>query len=117
MSRGRQQKWICLDCKSEFSVQGITPKICCSCGSRNIGRAPSLELVKNFTEKRRALEEICKKLNPVYQEYVALKEERDTLMAYWKQQRRRGYISAEEYNAMDELFEGEKRHKGEKEMP
>lgn len=108
MARGRQQKWICLDCKSEFSVQGITPKICCSCGSRNIGRAPSLELVKNFTDKREALEAVCKKLNPAYREYMALKEKRDEIMAYWKQQRRRGYITAEEYDALDGLFDGAK---------
>lgn len=106
MARGRQQKWICLDCKSEFSVQGITPKICCSCGSKNIGRAPSLELVKNFAEKREALKVVCEKLNPVYQEYVALKDERDTLMAYWKQQKRRGFITAEEYEELNELFTG-----------
>lgn len=115
MARGRQQKWICLDCKSEFSVQGITPKICCSCGSRNIGRAPSLELVKNFAEKRQALEAICKKLNPAYREYAALKEDRDSIMAYWKQQRRRGYITAEEYNDLEGLFigpEDRKRQKG-----
>lgn len=117
MSRGRQQKWICLDCKSEFSVQGITPKICCLCGSWNIGRAPSLELVKNYVEKRGTLEAVCKRLNPVYREYVALKKERDALMAYWKQQRRRGYISAEEYDALDGLFEGAKCHEGEKEAP
>lgn len=106
MARGRQQKWICLDCKSEFSVQGITPKICCSCGSRHIGRAPSLELAKNFVEKRRTLEKVCERLNPVYREYETLKAERDAIMAYWKQQRRRGYITPEEYDELDALFEG-----------
>lgn len=27
MARGRQQKWICKDCKSEFSVQGESAEV------------------------------------------------------------------------------------------
>lgn len=27
MARGRQQKWICLDCGAAFAVQGIAPKM------------------------------------------------------------------------------------------
>ena len=46
MARGRQQKWICLDCGAAFAVQGIAPKMCCACGSARLGRAPSLELAK-----------------------------------------------------------------------
>ena len=65
MARGRQQKWVCLDCKAGFSVQGAAPKICCFCGSGNIGRAPSVELAKNFAKKRTELEKVCEKLHPV----------------------------------------------------
>lgn len=36
---------------------------------------------------------------------------RDSIMAYWKQQKRRGYISTEEYDALDSLFEGTKDRK------
>lgn len=106
MARGRQQKWICKDCKSEFSVQGQAPRFCCACGSENIGRAPSYELVSNFEEKRRELKEVCDQLNPAFQKYADLKERYDGIMAYWKQQRRRGYISAEEYRELAELFDG-----------
>lgn len=106
MARGRQQKWICKDCKSEFSVQGHTPKFCCACGSANIGRAPSYELISNFEEKRRELDAVCKELNPAFIRYTELKEQYDSIMAYWKQQRRRGYISAEEYRELAKLFEG-----------
>lgn len=56
MARGRQQKWICLDCGAAFAVQGIAPKMCCACGSARLGRAPSLELAENFAEKRIELE-------------------------------------------------------------
>lgn len=111
MARGRQQKWICLDCKSGFSVQGAVPKICCFCGSSNIGRAPSVELMQNFAEKREELEKVCEKLNPIYTEFRELKRKRDSIMEYWKQQRRRGYITKEEYEALDDLFEGSKEQK------
>ena len=60
MARGRQQKWICLDCGAAFAVQGIAPKMCCACGSARLGRAPSLELAENFAEKRVELERICR---------------------------------------------------------
>ena len=36
MARGRQQKWICLDCGAAFAVQGIAPKMCCACGSATV---------------------------------------------------------------------------------
>ena len=111
MARGRQQKWICLDCNSGFSVQGAAPKICCFCGSDNIGRAPSVELVKTFTEKRAELKEVCERLNPVYAEFRELKRKRDSIMAYWKQQRRRGFITQEDFDALDSLFEGSKGQK------
>lgn len=110
MARGRQQKWVCLDCKAGFSVQGAAPKICCFCGSGNIGRAPSVELAKNFAKKRTELEKVCEKLNPVYMEFQELKQKRDAIMAYWKQQQRRGFITKEEYDALDGLFEGAKGH-------
>ena len=29
MARGRQQKWICLDCGAAFAVQGIAPTPSC----------------------------------------------------------------------------------------
>lgn len=109
MARGRQQKWICKDCKGEFSVQGRTPKFCCECGSTNIGRAPSFELAMNFEVKRKELEEVCKGLNPAYQEYARLREEYDKLMEYWKQQKRRGYISTEEYDSLAAQFVGANR--------
>lgn len=66
MARGRQQKWICLDCGAAFAVQGIAPKMCCACGSARLGRAPSLELAENFAEKRVELERICRELNGAY---------------------------------------------------
>lgn len=108
MARGRQQKWICKDCKSEFSVQGHTPKFCCLCGSENIGRALSIELLDNFEEKRKALDDVCERLNPVYAEYTVLKESYESIMKYWRMQRRRGYISAEEYREMAQKFDGAK---------
>ena len=52
MARGRQQKWICLDCGAAFAVQGIEPKMCCACGSARLGRAPSLELAEEFIGAR-----------------------------------------------------------------
>lgn len=108
MARGRQQKWVCKDCKSEFCVQGRTPKFCCDCGSENIGRAPSYELAMNFEKKKTELEAVCKDLNPVFGQYEALKSRYDSIMAYWKQQRRRGYISKEEYEELARMFDGAK---------
>ena len=106
MPRGRQQKWICRDCKQEFSVQGASPRFCCSCGSDNLGRAPSYELILNFDEKKERLREIADELNPAYERYVWLKKEFDAVMAYWKQQRSRGYITKEEYDEFAGMFEG-----------
>lgn len=106
MAGGRQQKWICKDCKAEFSVQKHIPKFCCACGSANIGRAPSYELVSNFEEKRRELDAVCKELNPAFLRYMELKGRYDGIMEYWKQQRRRGFISAEEYRELAEKFDG-----------
>lgn len=106
MARGRQQKWICMDCKGEFSVQGKAPRFCCSCGSANIGRAPSYDLAMNFDQKRKELAEICDGLNPAFEEAMRLKEQYDKNMAYWKQQRRRGYITAEEYEDLAARFIG-----------
>ena len=105
MARGRQQKWICLDCGAAFAVQGIAPKMCCACGSAKIGRAPSAELAKNFAEKRSELEAVCKELNALHGRYAELKNRYDEIMAYWKQQRRRGYITPEEYQELAGLFE------------
>lgn len=106
MARGRQQKWICLDCGAAFAVQGIAPKMCCACGSARLGRAPSLELAANFAAKRTELEELCKNLNRLYAEYAGMKKHYDEIMAYWKQQKRRGYITPEEYRTLAELFLG-----------
>lgn len=108
MARGRQQKWVCKDCKSEFSVQGQTPKFCCSCGSKNIGKAPSYELLINFETKRKELLNTCASPNPAYQKYTALKSDYDRLMRYWKQQYQRGYISREEFFELKNLFDGAK---------
>ena len=44
MARGRQQKWICLDCGAAFSIQGAAPKMCCISGSIGLGSPPSIEL-------------------------------------------------------------------------
>lgn len=106
MARGRQQKWTCLDCGATFSVQGVAPKMCCICGSKSIGRAPSAELAKNFAEKRRELESVCRDLNSVYGRYAELKGRYDEIMSYWKQQRRRGYITPEEYEELSQMFLG-----------
>ncbi len=97
-----------MDCKSEFRVQGQTPKFCCACGSENIGRAPSFELVAHFEEQRKALDDLCVELNPIYARYTELKSRYDTIMGYWRQQRRRGYISAEELRDLAEKFDGAK---------
>ncbi len=72
MARGRQQKWICLDCGAAFAVQGIAPKMCCACGSARLGRAPSLELAENFAEKRLELEQVCHELNGAYAQTIKL---------------------------------------------
>lgn len=104
MPRGRQRKWICKECRAEFSVQNSTPKLCCSCGSYNIGRAPSYELLSNFEIKRQELKKVCDDLNPTYERYSELKGQYDSIMAYWKQQKRRGFISADEYNDLASLF-------------
>jgi len=106
MSRGRQQKWICKDCKAEFSVQGNAPKFCCSCSSVNILHAPSYELALTFEEKRKELEKVCAELNPIYAKYSRLKAKYTSIMAYWKQQKRRGYITADEYTDMASMFQG-----------
>lgn len=106
MARGRQQKWICLDCGAAFAVQGIAPKMCCACGSARLGRAPSLELAENFAEKRLELEQVCHELNDAYGRYASLKARYDEIMAYWKQQKRRGYITPEEYQQLAEEFIG-----------
>ncbi len=115
MARGRQQKWICYDCGAAFAVQGIAPKMCCSCGSRNIGRAPSKELAENFESKRAELEVVCEDLNSLYEKYAGLKRRYDEIMRYWKQQRRRGYITQEEYQTMAELFDGARKNNDEEE--
>lgn len=104
MARGRQQKWICKDCKAEFQVQGQPPQLCCFCGSRNIGRAPSFDLAISYEEKKKELRDVCEELNPIYERYKELREQYDKLMAYWKQQRRRGFISREEYNELAAMF-------------
>ena len=106
MARGRHQKWVCKECRGEFSVQGKAPRFCCACGSENIGRAPSYELAVNFDKKRKELAEICEVLNPAYQRYTDLKSQYDSVMAYWRQQRRRGFISVEEYNELASMYEG-----------
>ena len=106
MARGRQQKWICLDCGAAFAVQGIAPKMCCACGSARLGRAPSLELAENFAAKREELKKLCEDLNPAYMYFSDLKTQYDEIMAYWKQQKRRGYITPEEYQQLAEQFIG-----------
>lgn len=108
MARGRQQKWICKECKTEFSVQNTVPKVCCSCGSMEIGRAPSYELLDNFEEKRCELQKICEELNPTYSKFTELKSKYDDVMLYWQQQKRRGYISAGEYKELARMYDGAK---------
>lgn len=104
MARGRQQKWVCKDCKAEFRVQGQPPKLCCFCGSLNIGRAPSFDLAISYEEKKLELRAVCDDLNPAYERYKELRDQYDKLMAYWKQQRRRGFISKEEYDELAAMF-------------
>lgn len=96
MSRGRKQKWYCRDCKAEFEVQKTTPKLCCSCGSHNIGRTPTHELSVTFEEKKKELEEVSSKLAPAYEAYMDLKARYDSLANYWRQQYKRGFITKEE---------------------
>lgn len=108
MARGRQQKWICKDCKAEFSVQGSAPKFCCSCGSTKIGRAPSYELLVNFEFYDREIRSLARELNEVYGLYTDKKADYDKALAYWRQQYRRGYISKEQLNEYVELFKGSK---------
>lgn len=104
MARGRQQKWICQECKKEFSVQGYTPKSCCFCGSSRIGRAPSVELAEGYSKKREELARVCERLNPVSKEYFSLKKEYDEIMSYWRQQKRRGYITDDEFATFSSMY-------------
>lgn len=106
MARGRQQKWICRECKQEFFVQGSSPRLCCACGSSDIGRAPSYDLMLNFDEKERELGRICEELNPIYERYIELKDDFDQVIAYWKQQKTRGYITKEQYDRYAQMFVG-----------
>ena len=87
MARGRQQKWICRECKAEFQVQGNTPLFCCACGSKNIARAVSGDLSESYAKKRRELEEVCEELAPVERKFTELKKRYTDLMAYWRQQK------------------------------
>jgi len=106
MARGRRQKWTCKDCKAEFCVQNQSPKFCCLCGPVNIGRAPRYELIAHFEQKRLELNEVYEVLNPVYREYMSLRTRYDEIMAYWKMQRHRGFISTEEYEELADKFDG-----------
>lgn len=108
MARGRQQKWICKICKAEFSVQNTAPKFCCSCGSANIGRAPSPELLENYEFYDREIRSLAKELNEAYELYADKKTEYDKVLAYWRQQYRRGYITKEQLTEYAELFKGSK---------
>ncbi len=108
MARGRQQKWICKTCKAEFSVQNTAPKFCCSCGSANIGRAPSPELLENYEFYDREIRSLAKELNEAYELYADKKTEYDKVLAYWRQQYRRGYITKEQLTEYAELFKGSK---------
>lgn len=113
MARGRQQKWVCLDCKQEFSVQGNKPKLCCSCGSAKIGRAPSYDLAVGFAQKRDEMDALAPELNQSYRRFTELKARYDAIMSYWVQQKRRGYITQEEYDLIASSFEGAVKRKGE----
>lgn len=116
MARGRQQKWACLDCGAAFAVQVIAPKMCCACGSARIGRAPSKELAENFKAKKEELDKVCEDLNNLHRKYAGLKRRYDEIMDYWKQQRRRGYITPEEYKALAGIFEGARPEKNKEEI-
>ena len=63
-------------------------------------------LVRQAAEKRLELEAVCKDLNEMYGRYAELKARYDEIMAYWKQQRRRGYITPEEYEELSRMFLG-----------
>ncbi len=84
----------------------MKPAFCCSCGSSDIGRAPSRDLLLSFDEKRKELENVCSELNKVYCSFADLKERYDELMTYWAQQKRRGYISKEEYEELAKKYSG-----------
>ena len=51
-------------------------------------------------------EQVCRELNDAYGRYASLKTRYDEIMAYWKQQKRRGYITPEEYQQLAEEFIG-----------
>ena len=104
MARGRQQKWICKTCKAEFSVQNTAPKFCCSCGSSNIGRAPSLELLENYEFYDRETRSIANELNEAYELFADKKKDFDKVISYWRQQYKRGYISKEQLTEYTKLF-------------
>ncbi len=104
MARGRQQKWVCLDCKQEFSVQATRPKMCCSCGSCNLVRAFSYELAAEFGKKKAELAEIAPEFNKLYSDFRDIKERRDAIMVYWQKQKSRGYITKEEYDEIASAF-------------
>lgn len=108
MARGRQQKWICKDCKTEFSVQKVAPKFCCTCGSANIGRAPSIELLENYEFYDREIRSAANALNSAYETYKIAKTEYDKMLSYWRQQYRRGYIAKEQLDEYTSLFSGSK---------
>lgn len=108
MARGRQQKWICKDCKTEFSVQKVAPKFCCTCGSANIGRAPSIELLENYELHDREIRAVAQELNEAYETYSERKSTYDKLLSYWRQQYRRGYITKERLDEYISLFLGSK---------
>lgn len=112
MAKGRQQKWVCLDCQAEFSVQGGKPRFCCACGSEWIGRAPSPELAEAYEAKRRELQELAPKLNEARKVFEDLKEKYDSNLSYWSQQKRRGYITQEEYDQLASVYDGAKRKEG-----
>ena len=54
------------------------------------------------------MEDVCAKLNDLYSEYAELKTRYDEIMDYWKQQKRRGYITPEEYGSLAQLFVGKR---------
>lgn len=108
MARGRHQNWICKDCCAEFSVQGSKPNMCCACGSKNIGRAPSYELLVAYEEKQKETEEIALELNQEHQKYVEQKTKFDKMISYWRKQYQRGYITKEDLQEKQRLFIGTK---------
>ena len=94
--------------QERFQCPGENAEVLLCLRPKNIGRAPSFELLSNFEEKQKALDDVCRELNPVFAKYIALKEQYDRIMNYWKQQRKRGYISLEEYRELAEAFDGAK---------